>query len=105
MPVEGHAQRMITPLSRRDRRVLGIAAALTAITVAVAGTVYATRPAGSSSAGCVVANLASTMGGVQVKNCGAAAHTFCRIQGKVDPVAAAACRREGFAADVPVAAP
>ena len=39
------------------------------------------------------------MGGAEVRNCGAAAKTFCRLQGKVDATVAAACRRAGYAVD------
>jgi len=89
-----------TPLSQRDKRLLVVTAMLAAAAVAAGGVVYATHPAGRSDAGCVVVNLPSTMGGAEVRNCGAAAHTFCRVQGKVDKTVAAACSRQGFAADL-----
>ena len=100
MPVEGQWQRAGTPLSRRDKRLLAAAAAIAATVVAAAGAVYAAHPSGRSDAGCVVVRLPSTMGGAEVRNCGAAAHTFCRLRGKADATVAAACRRAGFATDL-----
>jgi hypothetical protein len=32
-----------------------------------------------------------------VRNCGAAAKPFCRLQGKADATVGAACRRAGYA--------
>ncbi|MGD0716303.1 MAG: hypothetical protein ABSB24_19345, partial [Gaiellaceae bacterium] len=87
MPVEGQWRRANTPLSRRDKRLLAAAAAV-AVAVAAVGAVYAAHPSGRSDAGCVVVSLPSTMGGAEVRNCGAAAHTFCRLQGKVDATVA-----------------
>ena len=97
MPVEGQWERARTPLSRRDKRLLAAAGALAAAAVAAGGVVYATHSSGRSDAGCVVVRLPSTMGGAEVRNCGAAAKTFCRLQGKVDATVAAACRRAGYA--------
>ena len=59
------------------------------------------RPAARSDAGCIVVDVPSTMGGATVRSCGAAAHDFCRTQGKLDRTVAAACVTQGFAADVP----
>ena len=100
VPVEGHWQRATTPLSRRDKRLLAAAAGIAAAVAAAAGATYAVHPSGRSDAGCVVVRLPSTMGGAEVRNCGAAAHTFCRLQGRVDATVAAACRRAGYAADL-----
>ena len=100
MPVEGQWRRANTPLNRRDKRLLAAAAAVAVAAVAAVGGVYAAHPSGRSDAGCAVVSLPSTMGGAEVRNCGAAAHTFCRLQGRVDTTVAAACRRQGFAADV-----
>ena len=97
MPVEGQWQRARTPLSRRDKRLLAAAGAIAAAAVAAGGVVYATHSSGRSDAGCVVVRLPSTMGGAEVRNCGAAAKRFCLLQGKVDPTVAAACRRAGYA--------
>ncbi len=101
MPVEGQWRRSNTPLSRRDKRLLSALAALAAAGVTAAGIAYATRPASSpSAAGCVVVEVPSTMGGARLRNCGSAAHTFCRTQGRLDRRIAAACRRQGYASDL-----
>ena len=99
MPVEGHWERANTPLRARDRRVLVVVAAV--LVVIGLGIAYAMRPAARSNAGCIVVDVPSTMGGATVRNCGAAAHDFCRTQGKLDRTVAAACVTQGFAADVP----
>lgn len=100
MPVEGQWRRANTPLGRRDKRLLLAAAGVAVVAVAAGGAVYATHPSGSSDAGCIVVRLPSTMGGADVRNCGAAAHRFCRLEGRVDAAVAAACRRQGFAGDL-----
>ena len=101
MPVEGQWKRANTPLSRADRRLLAVVAVVVAIAAAVAGIVVATRPSDASGRSCVVADVPSTMGGARLRSCGAAAHSFCRTQGPRDRSVAAACRRQGFAADLP----
>jgi hypothetical protein len=100
VPVEGQWQRVNTPLSRRDKRLLAAAAGVAVAAVVALGVVYAVQPSGRSDVGCIVVSLPSTMGGAEVRNCGAAAHTFCRLQGKVDATVAAACRQQGFASDL-----
>ena len=101
MPVEGHWERANTPLRARDRRVLVVVAVVTVLTLAGLGIAYALGPAARSNAGCVVVDVPSTMGGATVRNCGAAAHEFCRTQGRLDRSVATACTTQGFAADVP----
>jgi hypothetical protein len=100
VPVEGQWRRANTPLSRRDKRLLAAVAALAVAAAAAGGGVYAAQSSTRSDAGCVVVSMPSTMGGAEVRNCGAAAHTFCRLQGRVDGTVAAACRRQGFSADL-----
>lgn len=100
VPVEGQWQRANTPLSRRDKRLLAAVAALAVAAAVAGGGVYAAQSSTRSDAGCVVVSMPSTMGGAEVRNCGAAAHTFCRLQGRVDETVAAACRRQGFSADL-----
>ena len=100
MPVEGQWQRANTPLSRRDKRLLGGLAVLAAAGAAAAGIALATHSGSSPAAGCVVVDVPSTMGGARLRNCGAAAHRFCRTEGRRDPRIADACRRQGFAADL-----
>ncbi len=99
MPVEGQFERANTPLSRRDKRLLGALAVLAAAGAAAVGIAFATHTS-SSGAGCVSVDVPSTMGGARLQNCGSAAHRFCRTQGPRDTRIAAACRKQGFAADV-----
>jgi hypothetical protein len=101
VPVEGHWERANTPLRGRDRRVLGVVAVMTVLVAIGLGVAYALRPAARSDAGCVVVYVPSTMGGATLRSCGAAAHAFCRAQGRVDRTVATACVTQGFAADVP----
>jgi hypothetical protein len=101
MPVEGHWERASTPLRARDRRVLLVAAVVAVLAVIGLGVAYAFRPAAQSNAGCVVADVPSTMGGATVRSCGVAAHQLCRTQGRIDRLIAEACITQGFAADVP----
>ena len=102
MPVEGHWERANTPLRARDRRVLRRRRwCRRRWRWSVLGVAYALRPAARSNAGCVVANVPSTMGGATVRSCGPQAHELCRTQGKIDRAIAEACISQGFAADVP----
>src|SRR5689334_14802172 len=96
MPVEGQAQRVRTPLSRRDRRVLSIAAAAAAL--AAGGGIYAYVADTSSKpdASCVSVTLPLSVGGATVERCGPAAARFCRSELARDPHVAAACRRRGY---------
>ena len=96
MPIEGQAR---TPLGRRDRFLLAAVATALLAAAAVGGVTLATGESHSSS-GCVVVAVPSTMGGATVRACGQAAHRFCRTQGKRDATVTAACRRQGYAADV-----
>ena len=99
MPVEGQFERANTPLSRRDKRLLGALAVLAAAGAVAVGIAFATHTS-PSGAGCVAVDVPSTMGGARLRNCGSAAHRFCRTQGPRDARIAAACRKQGFAADV-----
>ena len=92
MPVEKQSGR---PLGRADRRFLLVIGVVTLVAV-VAGVVYAaTRDTSASSGPCFTAHLQSTMGGVTVHHCGAAAVHYCRYNASA-PEVAKACRREGF---------
>jgi len=99
MPVERQWERVNTPLSARDKRLLLVVALLAAAAIAAAAAVYLARSPSGSTAGCLVADVPSTMGGARLKVCGDAAHEFCRSHGG-DARLAAACRRQGFAADL-----
>jgi hypothetical protein len=100
MPVEAQWHRVRTPLSGRDKRVLGGMTALAAIAAAVGGIALSSGSGSGSNAGCVVVNVPSTMGGATLRQCGPAARTFCRDSGKGDETIAAACRRQGYAAEL-----
>jgi hypothetical protein len=100
VPVERQWQRARTPLSRRDKRLLGAVACIAAAATTVLVVASFVQHAPASNAGCIVAEVPSTMGGARLRSCGAAAHTFCRTQGRRDGRIAAACRTQGFAADL-----
>jgi hypothetical protein len=100
MPVEGQWERASTPLGRRDKRLLAAVGVIAVVAVAAFTVLYLTRSSSPSARGCLVVDVPSTMGGARLRVCGAAAHTFCRTQGSRDAGIAAACRRQGFAADL-----
>ena len=101
MPVERQWERARTPLSRRDRRLLLALAAVVVAGAVAAAVVLATRSSSPSpAAGCLVVDVPSTMGGARLTECGAAARRFCLEQGKRDPIVAAACRKQGFLAEL-----
>jgi hypothetical protein len=96
MPVERQSERLRTPLGRRDRVVLATAV----IGAVVAGGVaFATHRHHETTfdATCVVVTVPSTMGGGTLRNCGAAARSFCRSQSALNDQIAAACRARGYA--------
>ena len=95
MPVEGQAERVATPLRRRDRRFL-LAMGIVALAAIVAGIVFATTRGGSPAGErCFTATFSASVGGATVHQCGAAAVHYCRFNASA-PEVAAACRREGF---------
>jgi hypothetical protein len=100
MPVEGQWERARTPLSRRDKRLLGAAGAVAAAAAAAVGGVYLARSDSSPRHDCLVVNVPSTMGGARLRQCGASAHAFCREQGPRDRSIAEACRHQGYAQDL-----
>jgi hypothetical protein len=86
-------------LRRRDKQLLALVGCAFVAGAAALGITLATGSS-PSNAGCVVVDVPSTMGGARLRECGAAAHAFCHAQGKRNATIAAACRRQGFAADV-----
>jgi hypothetical protein len=94
VPVEGQWSRVNTPLSRRDRRVLAIAACAVVLAAAGAAVAVVLHPS-PSNAGCVIVTVASTTGGVVMRNCGAGAKTFCRDSSNLGD-AVEQCRRLGY---------
>lgn len=97
MPLEGHAERLRTPLGPRDRKLLGVLALVALLAVAAGGAYGLTRGDGPSNAGCVIVTVPSTMGGARVRNCGAAAASFCQTEAAGPDDILAACRRAGYA--------
>jgi hypothetical protein len=83
MPLEGHYQRVNTPLRRLTKRERNVAAIVLAITV-VAILVLMLAPASSSTSnaaagpGCIYAVVAGRTGGEPVSSCGAEAIELCR---------------------------
>ena len=98
MPFEGHAERLAAPLRPRDRYFLVAMACAIALGVVVSAYAYLRRAPEPSNRGCVVVTVASSLGGTTLRNCGAAARRFCRVEGKLNAGIAAECRRRGFIA-------
>lgn len=103
MPLEGHWQRVNTPLRRltgRERRVAiaAVAVTLVAIVALVLGTVGGSRPA--PAAGCIYAIVPGATGATPVEACGARAARVCARNAALDTPGArtieASCRRAGI---------
>jgi hypothetical protein len=103
MPLEGHWQRVNTPLRRLTRRehrfavgglALVVAATLAIVLLAVSTSAPRLAP------GCIDAIIPGAMGGVPVDACGARARATCRSHAnQVDPgslAIEASCRRAGL---------
>jgi hypothetical protein len=80
MPLQGHWERVNTPLRKltgRERRLVAAFASLLVLGT-VAAVVAAIATSGpSTGAGCIRVDLPSTMGGGTPELCGSAAKTFC----------------------------
>ncbi|HUK44761.1 MAG TPA: hypothetical protein VLV28_05665 [Gaiellaceae bacterium] len=96
MPLEGHWDRLATPLSGRERRLLVILAAVV-VAVAIAVGVYAATDRARHQAGCIDVTVPASVGGATIHRCGKDAVTFCRTQGSSDAAISRACKREGLA--------
>jgi hypothetical protein len=94
MPVEGQQRR---PLGRRDRLVIAVVVCAAAIATAAGSYAYVSSSSGSSDEGCVVVTVPASLGGAQIRRCGAQAVVFCRGEAPRNEKIADACRREGFA--------
>ena len=103
MPLEGHWERVNTPvrrLTRRERRVVLVAALATAVTLLalVLSTVGNSKPA--PAPGCIYAIVPGVMGATPVDACGPRAKGICarRATGEDPPSRAirADCRRAGL---------
>jgi hypothetical protein len=103
VPLEGHWQRVNTPLretTARERRILWALSALLAAILAFAIVVFVSN--GSSSpttpAGCIRIEVGSTMGGGTTQLCGQTAARFCRSSAALDEQSyLAKCHDAGFA--------
>jgi type II secretory pathway component PulM len=104
MPLQGHWQRVNTPLrhlSRRERNVViaVVAATLVAVVVLVLATVGDSRP--EPARGCIYAIVPGVMGATPVDACGAEARRLCAARAtRTDPgsrAIQASCRRAGLA--------
>jgi type II secretory pathway component PulM len=102
MPLEGHFQRVNTPLRRltkRERNVLvaGIAIMLVAFVGLVLATNSDSRP--QQAAGCMYTVVAGRTGGETVHGCGAEAEAICAHSARFDDPRAEkvveACREAG----------
>ena len=105
MPLEGHWQRVNTPLretTRRERVLVRVVLAITGVAVMAALVVFiATNGGSGTAAGCVRVDVPSTMGGSGINACGDDAVKFCRgaLAHSTDLRARAlpACREAGYA--------
>ena len=78
MVMTGHAQRLAQPLTRSQKRLIGV---VLAIVVGLAGWAIArSASAPSSSHGCVNVVVASSTGGDVLSHCGAAARKWCQTE-------------------------
>ena len=105
MPLEGHWNRVNTPvrqLTGRERRIVaGALAFVTALTLAIV-LLVATSSTKPPPAGCIDTVVAGVMGGQPVRGCGEQARAICahHLHG-TDPgshAILADCRRAGIAA-------
>jgi hypothetical protein len=75
MVMFGQAERLAQPLTRRQKRVIGL---VLAVALALAGWVVVHSSASPTSAnGCVNVIIAGSTGGGLLSHCGAAARTWC----------------------------
>jgi hypothetical protein len=81
VPLEGHWQRINTPVratTGRERRIVAIAAGLLLSVAIVAVILVISSSSPSTPAGCIRVDLPSTMGGGTPQLCGQSAASFCR---------------------------
>ena len=99
MPVERQAERLVTPLTRRDKQVRW---SPSGDRCRARGTRQAvlyelTKTGAAKGQKCFTATFAASIGGATVHYCGAAAVHYCRVNAATAPSVAEACRRAGFA--------
>ncbi|HEY6551203.1 MAG TPA: hypothetical protein VIY71_08405 [Solirubrobacterales bacterium] len=102
MPLEGHFQRVNTPLRRltkRERNVViaGLVVTLAALLALILATASDSRP--QPAAGCIYTVVAGRTGGEPVHGCGAEAEAICahsaRFQDPRSETVVEACREAG----------
>jgi hypothetical protein len=101
VPLQGHWDRVNTPLrktTRRERRIVAVVGGLVAVAVIVSVIVAIGASSPATPAGCIKLEVASTMGGGATQLCGNTAREFC-----ASPAAhheqgyLAKCRGQGYA--------
>jgi hypothetical protein len=99
------------PMTRRDKRVMAVAAVAIAVLLGGVGVWAAHHPGsyGRSRAGCITVSLPSTTGGALMHQCGANARATCRKafaqHDKIALLTRPQCRLAGLAQRASPAAP
>ncbi len=103
MPLEGHWQRVNTPLREttgRERRIVAVAAGLLVMAGIAAAIVAIGSSNPSTPAGCIRIEVPSTMGASASTLCGDRAASFCRSPAAHSPplnqTALPKCRDAGY---------
>ena len=103
MPLEGHWQKVNTPLretTRREKLLVRVALAVGAIAAIVLVIVSIGSSSPGTPAGCVHVELPSTMGAVASDLCGRTAREFCQSSAAhtepLNHTALPKCRAAGF---------
>ncbi|HEX3433813.1 MAG TPA: hypothetical protein VHT25_07095 [Solirubrobacteraceae bacterium] len=100
MIMEARSKRLSTPLQWGRREKAAVAALLTTVLLAaVALGAYALTSGSPARADCVDVNFPSTLGGADLKGCGASARRICASGSfpKLRQELSEQCRRAGFA--------
>ena len=103
MPLEGHWERVNTPLratTLRERRIVWVVAGLLAAAAVATVIVVIATSSPSTGAGCIRVDLPSTMGGGTPELCGDSARSFCSSpvahQRPLNATALPKCRDAGY---------
>ena len=108
MVMQEQARRLREPLrwGRREKTVMAVFLSIVALALIALG-VYAVSSGAPARADCITLNFANTLGGSEVKACGAKARTICAsggYKGIADQVRAQ-CAHAGFAYRQPAEEP
>lgn len=96
MPMEGQAERVITPLRKRDKQAIAVfvaACVIAVVAIAVFGHLFRAAP---SNADCVVVSGAGSTGFMSSRTCGPPARGVCATMGRFNSSVTAQCRRLAF---------